>query len=264
MSDKLSFLGGEQPAEVEVLSAVQSEPEAQAPETAQESPARDEDGRRFAAKAVETPSEAPAAPQAAPEPKPVRETPPVDLAPIAALMDERDKRQAAQAEAQRLAKELEALKAVAPEPPREITPDEKVQLALYQQNLRASRRFAEREYGKDTIQTVHEWAAAKCDADPFFNSQMIASEDPYENAYQAYNREQIIAQVKPDDFAAFKAWQAAQAQAAAQTPTHQPTPTPAPAPPPRSLAHAPNAGGAGAQAEIPMGPGAAFASAITR
>ena len=94
--------------------------------------------------------------------------------PISALLDEREKRQAAE----RRWAELQG-RANPPPPP---TRDEQLEAALYGQNLRASRRFAEREYGREQIATVHDWAAKRCDEDPAFNSQMRSSEDPYSSA----------------------------------------------------------------------------------
>jgi hypothetical protein len=152
-------------------------------------------------------------------------------------------------------------------PQRELAPTEHLEVALYSQNLRASRRFAEREHGKENIASVHDWAIRRCDEDPIFNHQMRSSEDPYEAAYQAYNREQILQAVKPDDLDAFKAWQAAQAAASGQHPAHLRDrgghPTTSRTPVPRSLATASGTGGAGAP-HVPIGPGQAFANAINR
>jgi len=151
----------------------------------------------------------------------------------------------------------------AAEAPPPMTRDEQLEAALYDQNLRSSRRFAEREYGKETVAAVHDWAARRCDEDPRFNQEMRNSPDPYEAAYQAYHREQILQTVKPNDLAAFKAWQAAQA-GAGQTTTHQgAAPQGASTSVPRSLVTASGTGGAGAP-HVPVGPGMAFASAITR
>jgi hypothetical protein len=255
MSNPLNFLGGDPAPEPEI---VQAEPAAEAPpaEAAPEGPARGPDGR-FAPKA----SDAAAEPQAAPEPVPAPAEP--QHAPLGALLDERDKRKEAQAKAEALERQLAEMRAQQQQPPADMTPDERVQAALYQQNLRASRRFAEREYGKDVIATVHDWAATKCDADPIFNQQMLSAEDPYEAAYQAFNREQIVSKVTPDRLAAFEAWEAAQAAASAQAQA-APTPSTAPAPPPpRSLATAPGNGAAGSP-HIPAGPGEAFRNVITR
>ena len=43
----------------------------------------------------------------------------------------------------------------------------------------------------DLSAALHDWAVARCDADPFFNQQMLASEDPYEAAYRAWQSEQV-------------------------------------------------------------------------
>ena len=149
----------------------------------------------------------------------------------------------------------EAAATIEPQPPHEpelapqpeassaAAPD--LQSALYAQNLRFSRRFAEREYGKEAVAAVHGWAAAKCDADPAFNRAMRESDDPYEAAKQAYDREQVLSVVGPKDLDAFKAWRASQVS-----------------PPPRSLATAPGAGAAG-KAHVTVGDGEAFNAAFS-
>ncbi len=181
--------------------------------------------------------------------------------PISALLDERDKRQAERARADGLENQIAAMRAQA-QPPEPLEPHEAVKQALYAQNLRASRRFAEREYGKDQISAVHDWAARQCDQDPHFNEQMRGAEDPYEAACQAFNREQVLRTVKPGDLAAFNAWRDAQASQGArmgvQAGVQSQAPTKAP---PRTLANAPGNGGPG---RSPIGPGQAFAAVIRR
>jgi hypothetical protein len=243
MSEKLSFLGGVEPSEPEVAATGAAVAEAVQASVAVEAPV-----------AGETPTV---------------QTPAVQVVeagqvPISALLDEREKRQAERAAREALERQLAAISAQA-NPPQPATPAEAVQAALYQQNLRSSRRFAEREHGKDTVATVHDWAARRCDEDPRFNQRMRAAEDPYEAAYQAYNRSQLeplMTGVKPDDFAAFKAWQAAQAAGGATPSTVSHSPSPA-TPVPRTLATAPGNGGAGV-AHVPVGPGQAFAATINR
>ncbi|HLZ84884.1 MAG TPA: hypothetical protein VKQ54_15075 [Caulobacteraceae bacterium] len=195
--------------------------------------------------------------------------------PISALLDEREKRQAEKAQREALEQRIAEMRAQAA-PPRELAPTEQLEVALYSQNLRASRRFAEREYGKDAVATLHDWAFRRCEEDPLFNEQMRSSDDPYEAAFQAYNREQILQTVRPGDLAAFKAWQAssakasAYAKASADTPearaSHDSNPNHRSAsqtPVPRSLATASGTGGAGAP-HTPIGPGLAFANALNR
>ncbi len=170
-------------------------------------------------------------PQAAPEP-------PAQTAPIEALLSERDKRKAAEAKAAELQERIdEAQRASQPAP----TPEASLQAELYAQRMDMSRMFAESRYGADEVARLHDWAKAKCDADPLFNEAMRSSRNPYEEAAQARNREMIAAKVTPDRLAAFEAWEAAQQAAAGQAQT---APTPATPAPPRSLVSATNAGGA--------------------
>jgi epoxyqueuosine reductase QueG len=184
------------------------------------------------------------------------------------MLDEREKRQKAEA---RLAEiDLQNRENQARQQQQQLPPEARLQQALYSQNLRTSRRFAERAYGAETVATVHDWVVARCDADPAFNQQMQSSEDPYESAYQAYQREQVLAKVSPTDLADYEAWKAAKAagsgQPAAQPAAGHPaaaSPNLAPPPPPRSLASQPNAGGSG-QPEVHVGPGAAHASLFRR
>ena len=162
---------------------------------------------------------------------------------LSALLDEREKRQAAE---RRIA-ELEARQA--PQDP--LSSDPTVEDRLRAVAITASRKFAEKEYGKDVVAKVHDWALAKCDADPHFNHAMTSSDDPYESAYQAFNREQIIDAVRtPDDLAEFQAWKAAKA-----------APPPPQPPLPKSLATAPGNGAAG-KAHVPVGAGQAYGSII--
>lgn len=237
---------GQQPSEAHVEPAAQPEPQVQAADPQAEhaqAPQRGPDGK-FAPKPAE----------AAMEPT----SPPAGQVPISALLDEREQRQSAQKQAKELQDRLAALERQSAEP---APAEEQFQAALYAQNLRVSRRFAERQYGQELTATVHEWAAAKCDADPIFNASIRSSDDPYEAAVQAYNRDQLVAKVSPERLAAFEAWEKAQAELQGQAQTvQQPA---AEAPLPRSLADAPGNGAAGAP-HIPVGPGEAFNAAISR
>ncbi|MEO8926364.1 MAG: hypothetical protein ABI306_04295 [Caulobacteraceae bacterium] len=147
-----------------------------------------------------------------------------------------------------------------PEPPPPPEPTEQLRAALYAQNLKVSRKFADRQYGTELVGKAHDWAAARCDADPHFNQRMRASDDPYEAAVQAYNREEILKEVTPADLDAFRAWKAAQSGAPAPT-AAQPPSSPSPPPPPRSLVTAPG-NGAVARDHVDTSPGSAFAATI--
>ena len=199
MDDKLNFLSGE-PAQVEETTPQASFAEASEAKAEPEALAAAPEQPQAAETALAVATSEPTAPvPATVEPGHV---------PIAALLDEREQRQA-------LKKELDALKARA-EPPEPPTPEQQSAASQYAMNLRFSRKFAEREYGAETIAKVHDWASAKCDADPAFNSAMMSSDDPYEAAFQAFNRERVLTEVKPDDLDAFLAWKAASGAAPAQ------------------------------------------------
>ena len=254
-----AVFGEPEPVETDTAVAEAPEAAASAPEQPASSPERGPDGK-FVAKASDTAVPVTDAPVAPAEPQ---TQPPLSEKEIAgflkAMQDERDKRQAIE----RKAAELEARLKAQQEPAEPLPLEAQVEARLYEQNLKASRRFAEREYGKDTIATVHDWAAARCDADPIFNQQMRSSDDPYEAAYQAYQREQLLEKVKPEDLGdldAFRAWQAAQ-RAASTTPETLPQ-TVETTPAPKSLVTASGTGAVG-KPHVEVGEGQAYASTFS-
>jgi hypothetical protein len=198
-----------------------------------------------------TPAAAPAEDSPAP-PDEASETRPETVAPghvpLSAVLDERERRQAAERQLHELQAQL------APPPPLPL--EAQVEARLYAANLSASRRFAEREHGRDAVAAIHQWAVARCDADPFFNQQMRSSDDPYEAAIQAYNRERVVAEVGAGDLEAFRAWKAA--SAAGQDQTAFSTRSQPATRIPRSLATAPGNGAAG-RSGVTAGEGSAYA-----
>jgi hypothetical protein len=276
MSDnKLGFLSGDTSTEDQTPTpepAAAPEPVQQAaPEPQPEGPARGPDGKfvSSASPPAPDPQAAPAAPPAPAAAEPVKDPAIESAGLLRAMMDEREKRQAEQARAQSLERKLAELQAAqqpseAPnawEDPQGAAAWQQQQLdeRLRAQSLTISRRFAEMQYGAELVGKVHDWVVEKCDADPLFNAQMRRSDHPYEAAMQAFNREQILAKVKPDDLAQFEAWKAAQAAAGqgVNPVSQQPSVTP----PPRSLNSAPSAGG---PQHVATAPGSAFDGLFTR
>jgi hypothetical protein len=141
-----------------------------------------------------------------------------------AMQEERERRQALEAELAALRNDRE--------PSSTTLAERDLGVTVYANNLRVSRRFAEREYGREVVAAVHDWAAARCDSDPAFNARMRASDDPYEAAKQAYDQEQ---------------------------PLRHATPSLLDTPPPRSLATAPGNGAVG-KPHVPVGDGNAYES----
>lgn len=186
-----------------------------------------------------TPTEPPVVPQAPKQPDP-------GFVPVTAMLDERDKRKALEAELAQYRAQHQ---------PQE-TPDvyddpegfarhqeQRVQQALYQTNLQWSERIATIQHGQEAVTAAKEWGIARCDSDPFFNAKVAASPDPVGYVVQEFKRDQIATSVDPAQYQQFLAWQSAQQQlsqqqAAPAVNSHSP-----PSIPPRSLASAPSAGG---------------------
>lgn len=189
-----------------------------------------------------TPAPEPVAqPEAKPEPQQV---------PISVMLDERDKRKAADERAARLEAEIAEFRAQQqPQANPDIwedpdgyqaTQDQK----LYQQNLRWSERIASIQHGAETVAEAKEWGINRCNTDRYFNAKVAGSDDPVGFVVSEWKREQIASQVTPDDFAQFQAWKQAQAQIQTPAPSSAAAdPTPPRSVPPRSLASAPSAGG---------------------
>lgn len=186
--------------------------------------------------AVEQPAEPVAQEPAPPEPKPEPQH-----VPITALLDERDKRKAMEAELER----LRAAQAPQPEftiPDMFEDPDgysnyqqQVAQQATLNAKLDISEEMARDKFGDEEVETAKNWALQQFAARPGFQQEVLRQRNPYRFVVEQYKREQIATQVTPDDFAQYQAWKAAQSQLQAPA-------TPAPVAPPRSLATAPSAG----------------------
>lgn len=234
MADEPSFLDGDDPA---VVTTPAPEPVVEAPEP----PADGENGDPAAEPTPEPVS----------EPAPAPAQPESGFVPLAVVLDDREKRQAAERRAQDLERRLQEVEQQREAP---ATPDPYEDPAGYQ--AFQDQRFAQAEWnmrlnlsesmvtaqlGKDTVETAKAWALGQGN-NPTFVREMQGHPNPYQYVVEAYQRDQFVSQVQPSDYEAFKAWQAAQAAA--------PQPAPAPAAPqqpaaiPRqSLAGAPSAGG---------------------
>lgn len=244
------------PAPAEVASSPEPTPE---PAPAAEGPARGPDGKFApASPPVEAaPAVAAEPPPAEPAPPPPAPPAPDPMAPVAALVEERLKRQAAEREAQDLRewrRQQEARVQQQPLPDPEADPEayrqhQAAQLAnvFWDQRLEMSRQFAEIRHGEESVKTAFDWGVQRCDQDKFFNEQVRASKDPVGFVVAQWQREQQLAAVTSEDFAAYQAWKAAQtaAPAAAVQAPHAAAPAAAPpaqpAAPRPSLAAAPSA-----------------------
>lgn len=237
MSDKLAFLEGETP-EPEITAEAET-PEVVTPEPEQ--------------------GETPAAPPAAVE----QEKP--SAIPISALLDERERRQKAEREAEELRQwrtQIEAQQKAKPAPDFFADPDQRLayerqqfQAQFTAMKLQQSRFLAEREFGAETVNEAY----AYFDRNPHLSHQFLDHASPFHAAVEFYKRQKVAEEIGADP----EAWKAQQmatlkeqlrAELMAELQgTVQPKPRI-----PGSLASAPAAGKAGE----PMTRGSAFDAAF--
>ena len=207
-----------------------------------------------AQKPEQSASTEPAPVEPAPQPEAVvvePKAPEPGYAPITALLEERDKRKAVEAElAHYRAQQAQAQQQVQIpdryEDPEgyEAYQEARVQQVILNQALNTSERFARKEYGPETVEAAKQWALQRYAQDPLYQQQVLSDPDPYERVVKDYRREQVFAKVQdPSEFDAFLAWKAAQGQLQQQQAASAAPPNVTPAIPPRSLASAPSAGG---------------------
>lgn len=274
----LEFLNAAEAVDTAVAPEVAPEPQPE-PAPQAEAPAeqpRGPDGK-FAPKepapAPEPEPEPVVAAQPEPPPAPLPATEPQippGFVPVSALSDERNKRQAVEAQLQALQRP-----AAPPAQRREPTPapDPFEDFDAYQaweQEQRAGERAAWSErlavavHGQEMVEKVKGWASVRAEADPVFRQQTAFSPDPYGLAVEEYQRHEALQMLtNPELRTKFQAFLNGQAQAPVQpapapmvaAPAAVAPPPSAPLPPPRSIAAAPSAGG---PAAVPTGPGQAF------
>lgn len=200
--------------------------------------------------ALEAPQPAPAEAAPAVEPEAPQPEQQPGFVPLAALLDERDRRQATEAEARRLREWRQQQEAEArrqPAPDRESDPegyeayrDQRFQAAMYDQKLTFSQRMAVLEHGADAVKAAKDWYDSEGSRDPYLDRKVAASEDPYGVVLAEWKRQKVLSSVDPNDLDAFLAWKAQnQPQSAAGAPAAPPARPAAPRP---SIAAAPSAG----------------------
>lgn len=221
------------------------------PEAEEEAPEQDSALEANAEEQVTEP-EGEVVEQVEPDPKQV---------PLAALKEEREKRQA-------LEREFAALKARVDQPQQVQQPQSRQQapdpyedpegynayvqstVAQTEWKMRAemSGRFAEDKYGKDTVEAAILWAQAEGAKDPTLGQRVQLQSSPVEFVVQEYQRSQTLQALQGkslDDYlqeqAVAKGWIVSQADGAV-VPSQQKPSSPTP---PKSLSRAPGNGGVG-------------------
>lgn len=245
MSEVLENLFGEKPQ------TPVATPEATPPQPGQP---RDDSGR-FAAKTLEPPAIAAPVVEA---PKPATEHGGLTGPALAAVLDEREKRQKAEAR-------LAALEAQRQQPQQYVpsVQDDPEAFAafMFEQTGRAhtSARFdisetlATEKHGAETVKAAMDWGLQRSQENPAFAAEYLRQKNPIDWAVRQHKKDKLISEMGDDD-AAQKAFierrarelgllapapQAAPSVQAAPQPVAQPRP----AAPSLSLASAPSAGG---------------------
>lgn len=195
---------------------------------------------------------APAEPAQVPAPEPAPAAPEVKqpeagAIPITALLDEREKRRAAEAE---LAQFRAQQQQPAEVPDRYEDPEgfeayqqQQTQRALLNTRLDLSEDMARERHGDELVDKARDWAIQRFKENPAYHAEVLSKRNPYAHVVAEFQRHDALNRIgDPSRIDAFLAWEAAQAQLAATPPGAAPPP-PSPAIPPRSLASAPSAGG---------------------
>ena len=197
--------------------------------------------------AIETPAITPEEPVVEAPAEPVQVAPPVaepakpepGFVPLAALLDERDRKKQLEAELARYQAQQ------APAEPLDVYDPE--QMATWQQNqllntkLELSEDVTRDKFGDEIVDKARDWALQRFGANPAYQQEVLRQRNPWKFVVDQYQRDQIASQVSIDDFQQFQAWKAAQAQLTQQTAATFAAQTP-PVQPPPSLASAPSAG----------------------
>lgn len=168
--------------------------------------------------------------------------------PLGAVLDEREKRRAAEAERDALRASQAQQQFQMPDAYEDPEGFAAAQQALLNQRLQTitlntSERFARKEHGEETVEAAKAWALQRFASDPLYQQQILNDPDPYDRAVRDYRLSLVASEISdPTEFEQFKAWKAAQQQLQQQPGGQPPPPNQPPSIPPKSLASAPSAG----------------------
>ena len=253
--DKLSFLDQPRDETGRFASKQDSQPVAEAPPPAPEPPAETQPAL--------TPEPAPSQPASAPV------QPPPGYIPMAAVLDEREKRQKYERELEDMRRKYEEATRKPPQPLDPIADPEAFERSLNERIERvrwdaitnASLVAATRHHGPEKVKAAEEWLQSELQSNPALWQTIQRQPDPYDfvvSQHQRTLRLQKIGDEDPESWA--QKWAEANGYIKAGTTQpqsagvvgHPPNPT-LPRP---SLASAPSAGGK--TSTVPVGPGEAF------
>ncbi len=194
------------------------------------------------------------APEAAPAPAPEPAKPEPGFIPIAAMLDEREKRQRLEREVEELRKAQAEQQAKATPQPDPILDPEAYQAHVAQQveigRQRMSAAMAVDKYGEDTVKAAEAAFNAALARNPGLAQEIANSVHPYDYAVKWHRKQQLAGEIGDVDSvealvrreAAKYGYVLSPAAPDPSSPAAHPHTASAPQPPPRSLASAPAAG----------------------
>lgn len=125
--------------------------------------------------------------------------------PITALLDEREKRQAAERRAQELEQQQQSRQQPQDVPDPYDDPkgydayrDQQIAQATRQAEFRISERFALKEHGEEAVKAAVDWAMDKAKADPVFAQGYMTNPDPFDWIVRQHQREAIVSAIPSD------------------------------------------------------------------
>lgn len=206
--------------------------------------------------ANDAPPEPAPQPIEAPQPEP-QQPPQAAHVPITALLEERERRQRAEQEAQRLQQQFQPPELPDPyEDPQGFAQlqEQRWQAQRLSDRLNMSEEMVRTTHGDEVVNAAQQWAMQRFQQTPAFQAEVYAQRNPYGFVVKEYQRAQTLEKLggaDPAQVEAFLAWRAANQGGATPQPAAAPaaSPTPRPTAPPPSLAAAPSAGGVAVQVE---------------
>jgi hypothetical protein len=228
-------------------------------EPAQAERTRDEQGRFASQQAQPAPVTQAPAPTTAATPDADPEKQPITKAEFKGMLEEREKRQKAEARLADLEREIQQSRQS--QIPSDADPEiaARIQGARTDAIFTTSERWAKKEHGEETVDTAMQWALQRAQQNPAFAAEYLKQDHPIDWAVKQQKRDAVLNQITADPEAYIQQRVAehlakiGQAPAAipqtdaqpSQAASHQPAPIPiaaSPAPS-RSIANASSAGG---------------------
>ena len=200
----------------------------------------------------------------APEPAPAPQEKGDKFVPLAAMLDERDKRKALEAKLAEYEAQRTQPETAIPDPYDDPAGyNAFISTALQNQTLAVkfdlSEEMAKQAHGDDAVETAKEWALQRAASDPAFKQQMMQARHPIDWAVRQHKQAEDLELYQRDPVAFARAvlersgqMPAPDATVGAVPAVGQQPQAPRPAAPPRSIAGAPSGGNTRAVATGPL------------